>query len=255
VVGGILGVILGLMLAGVLDYEEGFAGAHPAMMVVGYLLISATGVAEQLVDGPGANKLTRGGITQAVLFFLAGIILAVGVLLDIQPLLGLNLLFEIIGVALVLVRNRKAIAGSGWGAESPARRGATTMLFLVPALAILGYLIVAHAEDIDAAPRGLFLALDHATFVGILTNVIFGLILVATSAHRRPGSGVDQVVYWGTNVGLVLFTIGLLADQAMLKRIGTPLMGGAILLGLAVAAMRLGGGDGEAAAAVTASET
>lgn len=242
VIGGILGVILGLMLAGVITYNDGFAGAHPAMMVVGYLLISATGVAEQLVNGPGADKLTRGGITQAVLFFLAGIILAVGVLLDIMPLLGLNLLFEIIGVALVLVRNRKAIAGAGWGAESPSRRGATSMLFLVPALALLGYLIVVYSEDIEAAPRGLFLALDHATFVGILTNAIFGLILVATAARRRSGFAVDQVVYWGTNVGLVLFIVGLVADQAIPKRIGTPLMGLSILLGLGLAATRLSGG-------------
>lgn len=241
VVGGILGVILGLMLAGVIDSSEGVSGAHPAMMVVGYLLISATGLAEQLAGGPGVDGLTRSGAAQAVLFFLAGIILAVGVLLDVQPLLGLNLLFEIVGVALVIVRNRKAIAGAGWSAESPARRGATTMLFLVPALAILGYLIVAHADDIEAAPRGLFLALDHATFIGILTNAIFGLILVVTAASGRERGAVDEVVYWGTNLGLAFFIVGLLADQAVLKRIGTPVMGTSILLGLAVAGMRLSG--------------
>lgn len=246
VIGAVLGVLLGLMLSGMLDLPDGVGGAHPAMMVVGYLIIAAAGVSEQLVNGPGADKMTRGGMIQSILFFLAGIILAVGVLLDLQPLLGLNLLFEVIGVVMAITRNRHAIAGAGWGAESPARRGATSLLFLIPALIILGYLIVTYSKNIESAPRGLFLALDHATFIGVLTNAIFGLLLVATAARRAVAAWADQIVYWGTNLGLIAFLVGLIAEIAVLKRIGTPIMGLSILLGLAVAAMRLGGGSNAA---------
>jgi hypothetical protein len=40
------------------------------------------------------------------------------VLFDIQPLLGLNLLGEVVGVAIMLFGHRTAIAGAGWPVAS-----------------------------------------------------------------------------------------------------------------------------------------
>ena len=91
---------------------------------------------------------------------------------------------EVAGVVIAFVRLRHRIAGVGWASASPPRHAAMSVLWLLPALALLGYLIVRYAETIDSAPRGLLLALDHSTFVGILTNAILGLLLVATAARR-----------------------------------------------------------------------
>ena len=102
VIGGVLGVILGLMLSGVIDISDGMQGAHPAMMVVGYLILAGVAIDEQLLGGPGTEALTSGGRWQAWLFFSAGIFLAIGILFEVMPLLGLNLLFEVIGVGIVL---------------------------------------------------------------------------------------------------------------------------------------------------------
>lgn len=237
-IGGVLGVLLGLMLAGALDLPEGVAGAHPAMMVVGYLILAGVALDEQLLMGDEAVG-ARAGTWQAWLFFVAGIALAVGVLFDVQPLLGLNLLGEIVGVVLVLVRLRRRIGRAEWSVASAARHGAISVLWLIPALALLAYLIVRYVDDVEAAPRGLFLALDHATFVGVLTNGILGLLLVATAARRGVWSWADQLVFWGVNLGLATFVVGLIADVAEIKRIGTPVMGASILLGLLAAAMRL----------------
>lgn len=238
-IGGIFGVLLGLDLAGTIDLPEGIAGAHPAMMVVGYLLLAGVAIDEQLLGGPGTERVPRAGMIQAWAFFLAGIALAVALLFDIQPLLGLNLLGEIVGIAIVLARHRGAIAGAGWPRASARLHAATSLLFTLPALALLGYLIGNYADDVEAAPRGLFLALDHATFIGILTNAILGLVLVATASRREVWAWADGLVFWGMNLGLVTFIVGLLADTAAIKRVGTPLMGAAILLGLLTAAMRL----------------
>jgi Zn-dependent membrane protease YugP len=41
------------------------------------------------------------------------------------------------------------------------------------------------------------------------------------------------------NLGLATFIVGLLADTAAIKRVGTPVMGASILLGLLTAAMRM----------------
>lgn len=141
-IGGIFGVLLGLDLAGTIDLPAGIAGAHPAMMVVGYLLLAGVAIDEQLLGGPGTEGVPRAGMVQAWAFFLAGIALAVALLFDIEPLLGLNLLGEIVGIAIVLARHRGAIAGAGWPRASERLHAATSLLFTLPALGLLGYLIV-----------------------------------------------------------------------------------------------------------------
>jgi hypothetical protein len=241
-IGGILGVLLGLTLAGTLDLPEGIAGAHPAMMVVGYLILAGVAVDEQLLGGPGTERVTRAGAIQAWLFFGAGIALAVGVLFDILPLLGLNLLGEIVGVAIVLARHRRAIGGAGWPAVSERLHASASLLFAIPALGLLGYLIVRYAEDVESAPTGLFLALDHATFVGIHTNAILGLVLVVCASRRSLWSWAERITFWGMNLGLVVFIVGLVAEEAVIKRIGTPVMGASILLGLLTAGIRMRAG-------------
>lgn len=238
-IGGVLGVLLGLQLAGTIDLPEGIAGAHPAMMVVGYLILAGVAIDEQLLGGPGTEGLPRAGVIQAWLFFGAGIALAVGVLFDILPLLGLNLLGEVVGVVIVLVRHRTAIGGAGWPAASARLHAAASLLFTLPALGLLGYVIVRYAEDVEAAPRGLFLALDHATFVGILTNAILGLLLTVTAARREVWAWANVLVFWGMNLGLATFLVGLVSETPAIKRVGTPVMGASILLGLLTAAVRL----------------
>lgn len=238
-IGGVLGVLLGLDLAGTIDLPEGIAGAHPAMMVVGYLILAGVALDEQLLGGPGTQGLPRAGMIQAWLFFAAGIALAVGVLFDILPLLGVNLLGEVLGVIIVLVRHRRTIAGAGWPAASERLHAAASLLFTIPALGLLAYIIGRYADDIESAPRGLFLALDHATFVGILTNAIVGLLLVVCATRREIWAWADALVFWGINVGLATFLVGLVANEAVIKRIGTPIMGASILLGLLTAAIRL----------------
>jgi hypothetical protein len=85
------------------------------------------------------------------------------------------------------------------------------MLFTIPALGLLGYLIGRYAKDIEAAPRGLFLALDHATFIGILTNAILGLVLIATAERPTLWARANAVVFWG-NLGLATAAMRIRAE-------------------------------------------
>jgi cell shape-determining protein MreD len=43
-------------------------------------------------------------------------------------------------------------------------------------------------------------------------------------------------VFWGVNLGLVVFVIGLIVDTAEIKRIGAPIMGTTLLIALAILA-------------------
>lgn len=249
VIGGLLGVVLGLAHAGLFDLSSEIAGAHPAMMVVGYLILAGVAIDEELLGGDGSKRLSQLGSWQAFSFFIAGIALVLGILLDLQPLLGLNLLGEVVGVAIVLVRLRRRIASAGSSGASSGRHGAASILWLVPVVGLIVYLIANYIEDFDRVPVRLLLALDHATFIGILTNGILGLLLVATATRRTIWGWADQLVFWGVNLGLVGFVIGLIADAPVIKRISTPVMGLAILLGLLTATTRLRGVGAEDALA------
>ena len=241
VIGGLLGVVLGLAHAGLFDLSSEIAGAHPAMMVVGYLILAGVALDEELLGGDGTEHRSWLGTWQAFSFFIAGIALVLGILLDLQPLLGLNLLGEVVGVVIVFVRLRRRIVGAGWSSAGPARFGAASIVWLVPVVGLIVYLIANYIEDFDQVPVRLLLALDHATFIGILTNGILGLLLVAAAARRTIWAWADQLVFWGVNLGLVGFVVGLIADTPVMKRISTPVMGLAILLGLLTAATRLRG--------------
>ncbi len=74
------------------------------------------------------------------------------------------------------------------------------------------------------------IAFDHAMFIGVMTNALFAV--VAGMAAVRAAT--NRIVLVAVNVGLVLFLIGLVTDEAIWKRIGTPILGLALLYGIAV---------------------
>jgi hypothetical protein len=78
-------------------------------------------------------------------------------------------------------------------------------------------------------------------FVGVLTNAVFAMLLLA-GRDASPRAAVEDLVFFGMNIGLLGFAVSLLAEQTWLERISTPVLGAAILLGLYEHTMRLRGG-------------
>jgi hypothetical protein len=116
-------------------------------------------------------------------------------------------------------------------------------------MAILVYLIVlaASASDPTAIPAGLLIAFDHSVFIGVITNITFGLILTLTADRPPEAAWLRHLVFVGMNGGLLIFLLGLVADSSIIKEIGSPIMGISILVGLAVLARRLQRSDVRAA--------
>lgn len=69
-IGGLLGIFLGLAMAGKLGLDGSrFAGSHPAFMVAGYLVLGGVAVAEWCLEQAGrATKTSRAGVAQVILF-------------------------------------------------------------------------------------------------------------------------------------------------------------------------------------------
>ena len=50
---------------------------------------------------------------------------------------------------------------------------------------------------------------------------------------------MERLVFWVLNLGLVVFVLGLVADSPEIKRVGAPVMGVAILVGVGLFGWRL----------------
>ncbi|MEK7410388.1 MAG: hypothetical protein AAB327_03240 [Actinomycetota bacterium] len=240
-VGAVLGVLLGLEQAGTIDFmPSGASSAHPATMVVGFLIPMGMALAEWRLVPQSVNVVAdRRGRIQIAAPFLGGISLMVGALLDVTPLIGLSLPLEIIGIVVFIRRLRAPMKVVDWIRGHWDRGSVATTIFLTADIALLVYLIVRYKGEVDDAPPHLLLALDHMMFIGVMTNSLFGLVDNAAKHRRWPR--IDNWVFWTMNIGLVVFAFGLLIDVTVLKRIGAPFMGTAILVGIATMSARLSG--------------
>jgi len=135
--------------------------------------------------------------------------------MNIQPLQGIATLLQVIGIVIVVVRFGGRVLGAPWGEASGTRHIAIAVPFLVLGLVLeivfLAKIIQAHG-DFTLVPLGLVHALDHSMFVGLMTNILFGMILTATAAAgaARIWPWADQLIFWGLNIGAASFIAVLL---------------------------------------------
>ena len=255
-VGSILGVTVQVLLATgrVLPTGTDLVGAHASAQTGGYLVLVAAGVIEWQLRGAGAR--TGAGIAQVALLFAGGLILSfsllfagqLGVQLQ-QALPGIATLLTLAGSVLVAVRLGRSALGVSW-TTGAKRFVAVAIPFLIAAV-IFQFLLVqqfiAAQGDFTLISIGLLHSLDHAYFVGLMTNVLFGSILLFLGEGRRALAWADNVIFFGLNVGAVAFIIALLtvgsgegrAAFAHPVAFTAPIMGLSALLGVATLLMRL----------------
>lgn len=249
VIGGVFGTLVNVQLA--LGREllstESAGGGHVTAMAFGYLVLVGMAIVEWHL-GPSASRLMRAGVVQVSALFVGSLLLVIGAVTNLQVLLSLNLLFQLLAVAIFVARMAGPIAAVPWLATGGARYVAASGVFVVVDIGLLVYLIVQFVtgaygtgEDISvlAIPPWLIFALDHAIFVGVMTNAIFGLLFASTGARQTFWSWADHVVFAGMNVGLIGFVFGLATESVILKQAFSPIMGASILLGLFVCAVRV----------------
>lgn len=250
VIGSTIGVIVQIQFAtGAASPQTGqLIGTHAAAQVAGYLVLVAAAIAEwQLV---GSGRRTTAGVIQNALLFIAGVSLAVGFLLNIQPFLLIANLCQVVGIVMVVVRLGGRALGAPWGAPTGVRHVAISIPWLVLTLVLtvaLTQMVIAAAGDISKVPPGLLNALNHAIFVGVMTNVLFGAILAFTADRPRSWPWADHVIFWGVNLGAaafvtVLLTVGTSAGASAFAHpvaFTAPIMGLSVLLGVATFWMRL----------------
>jgi len=251
-IGAIIGVTIQLFLAlGVtLPTSPELIGTHASAQIGGYLVLVSAGIAEWRLSGPG--RRTRAGVAQTWALFLGGLLLAIGVGMNIQPLQGLATLLQVIGIIIVAVRFGLKAVTAPWGEAGGTRHIAIAVPFLVLGLILeITFLaaIIQAQGDFTKISLGMVHALDHSFFVGVMTNVLFGMILIltATQGAARVWPWADHVIFWGLNLGAasfiaVLLFVGSGYNSGPFQHpvaYTASLMGLSALLGIATLSMRL----------------
>lgn len=253
-VGGTIGTLLQIQLAtGTQIFPSGgdVVGGHAVAMVFSYLVLFGMVVAEWRLVGSTPGHLPRGGIAQISFLLLAGVVALTALLFNVQPLLPLSIVLEIAAVVTFVVRLGRPIARIPWSVASAERQLGMSALFIVVDIALIVVVIAVFISvqgDINRFPAGLLIASDHTTFIGVMANAIFGLLLLAVGTESSRGRMVAQFTFWGVNIGLVGFLVGLITETALLKQIFTPIMGVSILVAIAVFVMELSSDHGSQAA-------
>lgn len=235
VMGAVLGVMLGLQLAGTevvaAENADRLGAAHPAAMVIGYVVLAAVALIEWLIHKGAVPKLSesRAGMIQMLLIFLAGVLGLVGFLLDNEMLLQLNVPLEVAGLIILLVRLRSFLAPSQWGGSIVEAMPRVSVIGLVVGIGLLAYVVslFVGGSEIEEIEHWL-IALDHVNFIVVITNLIFAMMAVASDVSERA----NRIIFWGTNVGIAGFVAGLGSESTTLKRIFTPILGLALLFGI-----------------------
>jgi hypothetical protein len=256
VIGSTLGVIVQILLGtgNQLPTSTDLVGAHASAQTGGYLVLVAAGFIEWQLTGGGRRSMA--GLVQIGLLFVSGLLLSVSLLLAAQlgpqmaqTLPGIATILSLVGAVVVAVRLGRAALGVSWGAGAK-RYLALAVGFLVLAKileAILVQQFIAAQGDFTKISIGLLHALDHSYFIGLMTNMLFGAILVLTADRPRAWPWADQLIFWGLNVGVIGFVaVLLIAGSGEGAKPFThpvsfvaPIMGLAALLGVATLSMRL----------------
>jgi hypothetical protein len=255
-IGSTLGVIVQVILAtgGTVPQSPDLVGAHASAQTGGYLVLVAAGFIEWQLTGGG--RRTTAGLVQIALLFVSGLLLAFSLLLAAQlgpdlsqAIPGIATILSLIGALVVAFRLGRAALGVSWVAGAK-RHLAMAVGFLVLAKileAILVQQFIAAQGDFTKISIGLLHALDHSYFVGLMTNMAFGAILVLSADRPRAWPWADQLIFWGLNIGAVGFVaVLIIAGSGEGAKPFThpvsfiaPIMGLAALLGIATFSIRL----------------
>ena len=256
VIGSTLGVIVQVILGtgSQLPTSTDLVGAHASAQTGGYLVLVAAGFIEWQLTGGG--RRTVAGLVQIALLFVSGLLLSFSLLLAAQigpqmaqTLPGIATVLSLVGAVVVAVRLGRAAIGVSWG-EGAKRFLALAVGFLVLAKileAVLVQQFISSQGDFTKISVGLLHALDHSYFIGLMTNMLFGGILVLSADRPRAWPWADRIIFWGLNIGVAGFVaVLLIAGSGEGAKPFThpvsfiaPIMGLAALLGIATLSMRL----------------
>ena len=233
--GGAFGVLNGFAIA--FDWTwvpESFFEAHPGTMEIGFTMPVALALAEWgMRIGEPAERPTRAGFVQAALMFVGFAWVLGFILAGQEELIGIGVVFGIVAIGIFLVRMRRTIRSTSLTTRAPGRHALTGGVLLGVTMIYIFVMISAAQGDFTAIPEGRAIAFIHLLAIGATTNALLAFVIHLSRRVSAVGV-VDDLVYWGVNLGLVGFVVALTIPVRGLILLFVPVMGFALLLAIAV---------------------
>jgi hypothetical protein len=234
--GGVIGVLLQIQFAlGTAIVPGDSIGAHAGAMTFGYLVLAGMAVLDWKVLG--TTGMPKAGLVQYVALAFGGLVITVALLTGTAQIGGMvYLVTELVAVVLFGVRILPRALRTDWVRGGAGRFLGASAAWVVIALVLFMAVVaqfVAAAGDGTTINAGLLVASDHSTYIGVISNLTFG-VLAGLLAIGGTSLLASHVVFWGMNAGLAVFVVGLATGTQVLKQVGAPTMGVCLLVGLAL---------------------
>lgn len=240
VLGGLFGVINGMAIAFGWSVPASFFEAHPGTMEIGFVMPIAMGLAEWGLRPERRDKgASRPGRVQVGLMFLAFLVILVAILAEQDALIGLGTVVGIAGVVVFFARMWSATLATSLVQRGPERHALLGGLLVGAAIVYIAVVINVAQGDIDQVPRSQGIGFIHLLSVGGTTNALLGFIVSLSRRTTRP-SALDDLIFWGVNIGVIGFVTALTVDVRGLIMVFAPLMGLALLIAIGVHLVALG---------------
>jgi len=243
IIGSTLGVLVQIELAANHVFlPTGAIGGHASAQVGGYLVLFALSAIEWRLRGAG--DFGWAGRIQVLLLFIGGLLLAVGVLFNIQPLLGTFIPLDLIALGIFLVRIGPRVVSARWLEPGSSRHYAIAVPWAVVNLLLTVWFIalfIGAKGDFSKLNMGILIGADHAIFLGVMTNMAFGLMHDFAKDRLQVWPWAEQVIFWMLNIALAGFVLSLLTQAQWAEKFFTPFQGLAILVGIVAFSLRLSG--------------
>ncbi|MGD8633730.1 MAG: hypothetical protein PVF85_09195 [Anaerolineales bacterium] len=249
-IGATVGALLGLerAIGQFLPLPPGDrVGAHAGMMDT-YLFLVASGVIEWFTSDKYLERRSNAGLLQGVIWAVGAAIVPIAYFINmVDQLLPVFMLTLLVGLVIFLGRVAWRALMLGPAAEGVKPWAFFGTLWLIVYMATFLYLIsqfVGGAEFTDF-PRWVGVLFAHAGFVGMMTNLLFGVLSVKTWQSKDVIAWGEKTTMWLVNLGILVF-VGVVAFSD--SRLGAIVMGVGVLLGVFTMLMRLNASEAPDAA-------
>lgn len=237
-IGATVGMLLGLerVIGQFLPLPAGDrVGAHAGMMDT-YLFLVASCVIEWAIRSEEA-RWTWPGLLQALLWMVGASLVPIAFFLNaVEQMLPIFMIMLLLGMVIFLVRyGWRALASFSLN-TSVKLWAAFGAIWLIIYMGLFLYMVSLLMSGAGSAPPWLGPTFTHAGFVGMMTNVLMGV--VASRAQESAGvwSWAEPAALWSINVGLLIFVA---LEIAMDIPHGAIIMGLGVLLGVVTMLWRL----------------
>ncbi len=249
-VGATVGALLGLervigQFLPILNPDR--VGAHAGMMDT-YLFLVATAIIEWFTRKDPSQRWTKAGMAQAIFWTVGAILVPIAFFLNVvEQIMPIFMLMLLLGMVIFLVRIAWRALKNGPMAEGVKPWAFFGTLWLVVYMAVFLYAVSVFAGGggIADLPPWYGAVFAHVGYVGMMTNLLLGVLSARTWNTRHLLSWGESTSMWLINLGILVF-VGLKIASDI--HTGAIVMGIGVLLGVVTMILRLQASDAEGVA-------